>query len=142
LDCPLEGLDQSCIACYRTAMKKEKEFIQEEEELEKEDEEVLDQLQAAGTVKNRSAADLKRALKLSETKRDAKLKKSVKEAFKRALEKTTNVDEMIKMVKEDVGETTYKRVVEAKRFVCGGVCIAFGPAVVSGLMGWIGSSWG
>ena len=31
-------------------MKKEKEFIQEEEELEKEDEEVLDQLQAGNNA--------------------------------------------------------------------------------------------
>ena len=70
------------------------------------------------------------------------MKESVKEAFKRALEKTTNVDEMIHMVKEEVGETTYKRVVEAKRLVCGGICLAFGPAIVGGVISAMPSLWG
>ena len=63
----------------------------------------------------------------------------MKAAFKRAMKQTSDFDEMVKMVREEVGEDTFQQFGKevAERIICGGVCIGIiGVSAIAGL------SWG
>ena len=59
---------------------------------------------------------------------------AVKRAFERAAQQTSDIEEMVKMVKKEVGEEIYQEVGEEveKRFICGGWCLAAMAAISLG----------
>jgi len=137
LDCPDEI---SCVPCYASVILNEELVADAIMKSVEEEKKQLQKIEAmALSNKNAFKRALKRTINQDDSaKEDMKRKVlAIKRAAEKAAEQTLDIDEMIKIVKKEVGEDTYKEVGEemSKRIIITTAVFAFSGLFMGTVIG-------